>query len=86
VPVRLEIDVTTSEGTTLQTITNSIKSAVSNYVNNLAVKDDVILSAVVCSVRGVTGVADAKVTSPDDNIPIADNSLARITEDDIIVG
>jgi uncharacterized phage protein gp47/JayE len=86
VPVRVEVSVTTREGVSLPSISNDIKSAISAYINNLRVGDDVIVSEIIVAVKGVTGVFDVKVTNPFDNIAIADSELPRIAETEIIVG
>lgn len=85
-PIRIELDVTTREGVTLASIGNDVKSAVSTYVNNLAVGADVILSEIIVAVKGVTGVFDVTVVLPSANVAIGDNELARIKESNIVVG
>lgn len=86
VPIRVELDVTTREGVTLGSITNDVKSAVSSYINTLAVGADVILSEIICSVKDVSGVSDVKINSPTANVAISDSELARIVESDVVVG
>ena len=92
VPVEVEVDVTPQEGITLISIANEIKSAVSTVINNLAVGADVLASEVLCAVKDVSGVFDVRLVRLDprplgsENIPIADSELARIDEEDIVVG
>lgn len=86
VPVSVELQVTTQEGITLTSITNDVKSAVSNYVNTLDVGADVIISEIIYAVKSVSGVFDVKVVLPLVNIAIADGELPRISEDNITVG
>ena len=69
----------------LPSISNNIKSAVSNYINRLAVGADVVRSNLIVAVKGVSGVFDVEATFPEANIAIADNELARISDDDISV-
>jgi uncharacterized phage protein gp47/JayE len=85
-PQFVSLTMTTQEGVALGSVTEPVKSAVSNYINTLGVGDDVIVSEIVVAVKAVTGVADVVVEVPTENEPIADNELARINEDDIIVG
>lgn len=85
VPIEVTMTVTTQEGVALSSITNNIKSAVSNYINRLAVGADVVRSNIIVAVRGVSGVFDVEVTTPTVNIAIADNELARISDGDISV-
>ena len=82
----IQLDVTPQEGTTLSAVTNSIKSAVSGYVNQLGVGEDVIVSDITVQVKQVTGVFDVSVVSPEGNLAMADNEMARINEADISVG
>jgi uncharacterized phage protein gp47/JayE len=86
IPVSIQLDITPQEGTTLSSITNSIKSAVTNIVNALGVGQDVILSDITVAVKEVVGVFDSKIVSPLENIAIADSEQAKITEKDISVG
>ena len=86
IPIRVEANVETREGVTLSAISNDIKSAVSAYVNNLKVSNDVIVSEIIVAIKGVSGVFDVHVTYPLDNIAIADSELPRIADADIVVG
>jgi uncharacterized phage protein gp47/JayE len=86
IPISVELDVTTSEGITLTSIINDVKSAVSNYINTLDVGEDVIISEIVFAVKEVSGVFDVQVITPLENIAIADNELPRIDENKIVVG
>ena len=83
IPVSVTINVTTREGISLSSVTDDVKSAVANYINRLSVGDDVILSEIIVSVKSVSGVFDAKIRTPSENIPIADNELSTIKESDI---
>jgi len=85
VPVSFDIVITTSSGITLSLITNDIKSAVSNYVNRLAVGVDVILTEILVAIKAVNGVFDVDMNVPTSNIAIADNELARVSEEDIAI-
>jgi len=84
--IKIQLDVTPQEGTTLSSLTNNIKSAVTGVVNALGVGRDVILSDIIVAVKGVSGVFDVEVVSPAENIPIADNQQARVREKDISIG
>jgi len=89
-PQTIEVKITTDSGVSLSSITNTIKSVISNYINGLGVSDDVIMSEVIVEVKTVAGVFDATIAgsscSSRENVAIADNELARITEDNITVG
>jgi len=84
--VTIEIDITMSEGFTVVGAENDIKSAISAYINNLKVGQDVVISEVICAVQDLLEVSDVQMISPTANIAIADNELARISENDIVVG
>jgi len=85
-PQRVELNVTANSGITLISISNDIKTAVSSYINTLGVGDDVIRSDITCDVKEVDGVFDVDTIEPAANVAIADNELARISDEDIIVG
>jgi len=90
-PISVQLDITTNEGVSLTGVQGNVKSAVTNYINNLHVSDDVIASDLIVAVKGVDGVFDAQIISlpgsdSSGNIPVADNELARIAESDILVG
>ena len=83
IPVKIQLEITTSEGVSLASVTDNVKSAVSNYINRLPVGGDVILSEIVVQVKNVSGVFDAVIASPLVNIAVADNELARISESNV---
>jgi uncharacterized phage protein gp47/JayE len=85
IPVTISIDITATEGTSLGNISSGVKSAISNYINRLDVGGDVVLSEIIVAVKRVTGVKDAVINSPTENIAIADNELARITDSGILI-
>lgn len=85
---QVSIEVTTNEGVNLNEISNDIKTAVINYVNNLGVGQDVILSEITVAVMDITGVAAVTFNKPDpstERISIADNEKAFIEPDDVSV-
>jgi len=91
VPVEVSLTIVTNQGVALNSITKNIKSAVTNYVNNLLVSDDVLGADILVAVKGVDGVHDAHITdlvgsNSFGNVPIADNELPSITEDRIHIG
>jgi len=86
IPIDIQLDVTPQEGTTLSSITTGIKSAVSGYVNQLGVGEDVVVSDIIVVVKEVVGVFDVDVALPTANLAMADNQQARVNENDISVG
>jgi uncharacterized phage protein gp47/JayE len=82
----INIDVTLEEGISLASLENSIKSAISGYINNLGVGEDVIIERIRSAVIGIRGVRDVVLNTPTANIAIADNELARTRDALMIVG
>lgn len=80
------VDVTTSGSLTLNSVTNSVKAAISSYIGGLKVGADVIISEIITAIMGVTGIIDVQVNTPSDNITIQDNEIAKIRDSDIVVG
>ncbi len=86
--VTVSIDVTTNEGVNLGEITNEIKSVIINYIKNLGVGEDVILSQIIAKVMSVRGVAAVTFNIPipsTERIPIADIEKAFIEAKDISI-
>jgi hypothetical protein len=86
VKIKIIIDVTPNEGISLSSISSDVSNAVSEYINSRKVGEDIILSEVIAAAQDVTGVYDVEVSSHTENITIADGSLARIDDSDIIIG
>ena len=86
--VTIVLDVTTKDGVNLSEITNEIKSAVINHINNLGVGDDVILSDIIVRAKSIDGVAAVTFVTPaasTERISIADNEKAFITPLDVSI-
>jgi len=86
--IKIAVDVTTEEGVNLNDIDADIRSEILNYVNNLNVARDVVLSELIVRIMGVIGVAAVTFTSPTpstERISIADNESAFITVEDISI-
>ncbi len=86
--ITLSIDVTTDEGVNLNEITNEIKTIIINYVDNLGVGEDVILSEIIARVMSVSGVGAITfiVPSPEtERIAVSDEEKALIASRDISI-
>ena len=86
--VSVSIEVTTNEGVNLNEITNDIKSAIIDYIDELGVGEDVILSEIIVRVMGITGVAAVTFNVPapsTERVSVADNEKAFIEPTDISV-
>lgn len=80
------IDITTDEGVNLGDISNNIKSVIINYVDQLGVGQDVILSEMIASIMDIKGVGAVTFTNPTPNterIVIANNEKATVAPEDI---
>jgi uncharacterized phage protein gp47/JayE len=86
----LTASVVTLQGFDLETVKNQIKTAILNYINNLNIGADVIVSEIIEQAMGVNGVFNFKVTSisgtspPTDQV-ILDNQAARVQSGDIVI-
>jgi hypothetical protein len=84
--VSVNINVTLREGISIASLENEIKSAITGYVNNLGIGDDVVIEEIRSRVQQISGVNDVVLNSPTANITIADNELARTRDSLILIG
>jgi uncharacterized phage protein gp47/JayE len=89
-PVRVSValDVTTQDGVNLSEITDEISSTIINYVADLGVGEDVIMSDIIVRVKNIVGVAAVTfiVPSPsNERISISDGEKAFIEPTDISI-
>lgn len=84
--IPVELNVTLREGVTIAALENEIRSAVTGYVNNLGVGEDVVIEEIRAAVIAIAGVIDVAITDPAANIAIADNELARVADSAILIG
>jgi len=86
--VTVAIDVTTRDGVNLSEISDEITSAIINYVFDLGVGEDVILSDIIVRVKNIDGVAAVTFIIPEpseERIAISSNEKAFIESDDISI-
>lgn len=84
--INIELDVTLREGISISSIENEVRSAVTGYVNNLGVGEDVVIEEIRAAVIAINGIIDVSISDPSANIAIADNELARVADSDILIG
>lgn len=84
--ITIQLDVTLREGVSISSLENEIRSAVTAYVNNLGVGEDVVIEEIRAAVIDISGITDVDLTEPTANIAIADNELARVADADILIG
>lgn len=75
--VEVNVNVTLTEGSSLSNVDQEVRSAITGYINNLGVGEDVIVAELCDRIIGVTNVRDVEIIEPASNITIADNELAR---------
>ena len=84
----LSINVTTNEGINLNEISANIKSGIIDYVDSLGVGEDVVLSEIIVTVMGITGVEAATMSIPspsNERIAVADNEKAFVDPNNISI-
>jgi uncharacterized phage protein gp47/JayE len=84
--VEVNVTLTLAQGITLSSIENSVASAISGYINNLGVGDEVVIEQIRAAVIAVPGVTDVVLNTPLANVAIADNELPRTNNSLITVG
>ncbi len=86
--VTIAIDVTTQDGINLSEISDEITSVIINYVSDLGVGEDVILSDIIVRVKSIDGVAAVTFITPDpseERIPISSDEKAFVENSDISI-
>lgn len=67
-PVTVVVDVTPTSTYSLGDITQSVQTAVANYINSLGVGETVYVSGIIAAVFGLAGVSTVTVSSPNADI------------------
>ena len=86
--VNVSIDVTTQDGVNLSEISDEITSAIINYVSDLGVGEDVILSDIIVRVKNIDGVAAVTFITPEpssERVSISSDEKAFIESGDISI-
>lgn len=84
--ISVSLKIKTARGVSLQSISDTIKTAIDGYVNSLGLGQDVILSEIIKLVQQIPGVDSCVMTSPtadQERITIGDNAIARISTNSI---
>lgn len=84
--VTVSLQVTLVKDVSISQVENEIKSAITGYINNLDIGEDVILEKIRTQVMQVRNVTDVVAVSPTQNVPIADNEKAKTTNSLISLG
>ena len=64
----VEVAVTLQSGYTLDIVTPTVQTAISNYIGNLGTGESLIIAGIIDAVFGLGGVADVTVTAPTTNL------------------
>jgi uncharacterized phage protein gp47/JayE len=86
--VSIALDVVTTEGVNVNEIISDVKSSIIDYVDDLGVGEDVILSEIIVRVMEISGVESVTFTTPSpntDRIAVADNEKPFVTSDNIAI-
>lgn len=81
----ISLDVTIQEGYDHTTVKDTVKAAVVEYINNLGISGDVVLSELIRRVKSVAGIYDVTVVTPTNNVIMLDDQMARTTTNNITV-
>ena len=84
--VEINVNLTLSEGSSLSNVDQEVRSAITGYINNLGVGEDVIVAEFCDRIIGITNVNDVQVILPASNITIDDNEIARTRTSLITIG
>ena len=84
--LRIEIDINFDEDVEQAVVKQKVSTQISSYINSLGVGQDVILNDMIETIMEIDGVVDAEFIEPNSNIAIADNEIARVASNNIIVG
>lgn len=86
--VTVAINVTTQDGINLSEISDEITSSIINYISDLGVGEDVILSDIIVRVKNIDGVAAVTFITPEpteERISISSNEKAFIDTNSISI-
>ena len=84
--IKVGMKVKTAKGVALQSLSDTIKSAIAGYINSLGLGDDVVMSEIIKLVQQIPGIDALVLTAPvpdTERVAVGDKSIARISADDI---
>ena len=73
------------DGYTRSAVLTQVASVLADYVNSLNIGDDVIFAELVQRAMDVPGMYDVLFTVPTENVPVADDEVARLLLSNLIV-
>lgn len=84
VTIGVQVRVTDTGVVSRTTMEQNIREAITNYINNLQIGEDVIYNELVQVIMGVVGVYDILLMQPSANISIGSTQIARVGTIDIL--
>jgi hypothetical protein len=84
--VSIQLKIKTTKGVSLQSLSDTIKSAITGYINSLGLGQDVVLSECIKLAQDVPGVDSVVLSFPTpgtERITINSNGIARISSSDV---
>ena len=84
--VTIQLKIKTSKGVSLQSLSDTIKSEITGYINSLGLGQDVVLSECIRLAQDVPGVDSVVMAYPSpgsERITINSNAIARISSQDV---
>lgn len=78
-PQQVTVRLSVLAGYTRTSVIAAVRTAISQYINNLGISGDVVRHELVERIMGVPGVYDSTVSVPTTNIRVDDDEIARIT-------
>ena len=80
VTVAIAVVITDTGDVSRTTISTNVAAAVTDYINNLQIGEDVIFNELVQRIMEVVGVYDLEMTNPLTNVSIGSTQIARVGE------
>lgn len=85
IPVAVDARIVVNDGFDREVALSEVRTAINNYINTLDIGEDVVVAELIERAMAVRGMYDVVISSPESNITIAANEVARIIFDDIEV-
>lgn len=83
--INIEGNIVVQEGYDTEIVYTNVESAILRYINTLNISEDVILSALVASIKNIEGVYDVSIITPSNNVYILDDQLARTSINNVSI-
>lgn len=81
----ISVTITIKEGYDKATVLINVKSSIISYINSLSISQDIIRNELIKKIMNVSGVYDASLLEPLNNVIILDDQLVRTTDNNVSV-